>query len=171
MNNPNLTKARALLSPTTMTHVQREPYTAQGWKILERWTANSPAALLALERRGLVVFLNRMLDQQKAESAALRAALDQHSHLAPHEVFELAGIDTELARTVGDPFGSYSDWRTSAPLAQCPRCVDTHLYSRDCPDGIEIECAGVCGYREVVTAATWETLRKPLPTGRLASPL
>jgi len=34
--------------------------------------------------------------------------------------------------------GSYSDWRSIAPMANCPVCGCTHLRSRDCPGGMEV---------------------------------
>ena len=96
MTNPDLTKVRALLDAATMAQVCKAPFTVRGWKILERWAANSPAALQDLERRGLVAFLNRLRDQQQLESRALEAQLGFLSHLAAHEVLELARIETEL---------------------------------------------------------------------------
>ena len=36
-NNPNLDRARLLLSPELMAEVNKEPFTVRGWKILERW--------------------------------------------------------------------------------------------------------------------------------------
>jgi len=54
------------------------------------------------------------------------------------------------------PLGTYSDWRTIAPVDRCPRCGGTQLRSRDCPTGLEVECAGSCGYREVLIDFTHE---------------
>jgi len=96
MTNPDLTKARSLLDPETMTEVCKAPFTLRGWKILERWAANSPGALQALESRGLVWFLTRLREQQQLESAALEAQLGYLNHLAAREVLELAQIETEL---------------------------------------------------------------------------
>ena len=53
-----------------------------------------------------------------------------------------------------DHQGSYSDWRTIAPVGRCPQCSGTHLRSRDCPVGMEVECASGCSYREVLTDFT-----------------
>ena len=53
-------------------------------------------------------------------------------------------------------FGSYFDWRTIAPVDRCPRCGEIQLRSRDCPTGLEVECACGCGYREVLTDFTSE---------------
>lgn len=50
--------------------------------------------------------------------------------------------------------GAYSDWRSIAPVDRCPRCAGIHLRSRDCPTGLEVECASGCGYREVLTDFT-----------------
>lgn len=50
-----------------------------------------------------------------------------------------------------DSLGTYSDWRTIAPIDRCLRCGSTHLRSRDCPIGLELECTGGCGYQEVLT--------------------
>lgn len=104
MTNPDLTKARALLDPATMAEVCKAPFTVRGWKILERWAANSPTALQKLEGRGLVAFLNRLRDQQQLESAALEARLGYLSHLAVREVLELAGIVTELEPAHGHAY-------------------------------------------------------------------
>jgi len=56
-----------------------------------------------------------------------------------------------------DPLGSYSDVRTVAPMAHCPRCGSAPLRSRDAPGGLEIACAttGLCGYRVVFTSDAW----------------
>lgn len=96
MTNPDLSRARALLDAETMAAVCRAPFTVRGWKILERWASNSPAALRDLERRGLVAFLDRLRDQQELESRALEAQLGYLSHLAAREVLALARIETEL---------------------------------------------------------------------------
>src|SRR5690349_13677984 len=90
MTNPDLAKAKALLEPDTIACVCKAPFNVRGWKILERWAANSPAALQDLERRGLVAFLNRLRDQQQLESRALEAQLGFLRHLAAREVLALA---------------------------------------------------------------------------------
>lgn len=46
--------------------------------------------------------------------------------------------------------GTYSDWRTIAPIDCCPQCGGAQLRSRDCPTGLEVECASSCGYRAVL---------------------
>ena len=66
--------------------------------------------------------------------------------------------------------GSYSDWRTISPLQACPICGSTHLRSRDCPGGLEIECTAACGYREVFAAekfAEWFRQRACPPASAL----
>jgi hypothetical protein len=55
---------------------------------------------------------------------------------------------------------TYSDWRTIAPVDRCPRCGGTQLRSRDCPTGLEVECAGGCGYREVLADFTREDFER-----------
>lgn len=56
-----------------------------------------------------------------------------------------------------DPLGSYSDGRTVAPMAHCPRCGSASLHSRDATGGLEIACAttGLCGHRVVLTSDAW----------------
>lgn len=56
-----------------------------------------------------------------------------------------------------ETLGTYSDWRTIAPSDRCPQCGSTHLRSRDCPTGLELECIGSCGYREVLTPEKFTT--------------
>lgn len=56
--------------------------------------------------------------------------------------------------------GSYSDWRSVAPIKECPQCKGTHLRSRDCPSGVEVECVSGCGHREVLTDFTSEDFRR-----------
>lgn len=61
------------------------------------------------------------------------------------------------------PLGTYSDWRTIAPIDHCPRCGSNHLRSRDCPAGLEVECTSSCGYSEVLTPEDfdkWMALRR-----------
>lgn len=58
------------------------------------------------------------------------------------------------------PMGSYSDWRTIAPIDRCPRCGGRHLRSRDSPTGLEVECARSCGYREVLADFTSEDFER-----------
>lgn len=53
--------------------------------------------------------------------------------------------------------GTNSDWRTIAPIDRCPQCGSTGLRSRDCPAGFEVECTGICGYREVLTPEDFTT--------------
>jgi hypothetical protein len=96
MTNPDLNKARELLSPETMAQIQRAPFALQGWKILERWAAQEPSQLQALEQQGLLVLLTRLLDQQQAEADALTAMLGHDAGLAPHEIISMAGIEMTL---------------------------------------------------------------------------
>ena len=92
----NLDKATALLSPEIMALVRRAPYNLQGWKILERWTSQEPEALKGLESRGLLSFINVLLNQQAAESNALNSRLSD-THLSDMEKLQMAAVDTTLA--------------------------------------------------------------------------
>ena len=56
--------------------------------------------------------------------------------------------------------GSYSDWRTIAPVEICPQCGGTRLRSRDCPKGLEVECLAGCGYHEVLTDLSREDFQQ-----------
>ena len=95
--NQPLAIASKLLAPMTLEHVRRQPFHARGWRILDRWAVQSPEGLRSLEGKGLVVLLNRLLDQQSIEHAAVMAALEAGStHLSEGEIFELAGVATEL---------------------------------------------------------------------------
>ena len=96
--NPDLTRARELLPAELMREINKQPFTVRGWRILERWAFNSPTQLEALAKQGTIIFINRLLDQQQIEHAALVSALNAgQTHLAQHEVLELAGVSTELA--------------------------------------------------------------------------
>jgi hypothetical protein len=53
-------------------------------------------------------------------------------------------------------FASYSDWRTITSVDRCQRGGGTQRRSRDCPTGLEVECACGCGYRELLTDSTSE---------------
>lgn len=64
--------------------------------------------------------------------------------------------------------GTYSDWRTIAPLDRCPRCGGPHLRSRDCPTGLEVECADGCGYRDVLAEFSREDFDRWMHRVRLA---
>ena len=96
--NPDLTRARELLPAELMREINKQPFTVRGWRILERWAFNSPTQLEALAKQGTIIFINRLLDQQQIEHAALVSALNAgQTHLAQHEALELAGVSTELA--------------------------------------------------------------------------
>lgn len=97
MSRPDLAQAARLLAPETIENVRCEPFNAYGWAVLERWADHSPAALLDLERKGLVVFLNRVLDQQAAELAALTDAPDDVAGLSRYEALRLAGVEPDLS--------------------------------------------------------------------------
>src|SRR5690348_3716544 len=94
-NNPNLDRARQLLSPELMAEVNKEPFTVRGWKILERWAANSPAKLKSLAGQGTIVFVNRLLEQQTLEANAIESA-DRSAGLAEMEILQMQEIRTEL---------------------------------------------------------------------------
>ncbi len=94
-NNPNLDRARLLLSPELMAEVNKEPFTVRGWKILERWAANSPAKLQSLAGQGTIVFVNRLLDQQTLETNAIESATPADG-LAEMEILQMHEIHTEL---------------------------------------------------------------------------
>ncbi|HEX7817387.1 hypothetical protein [Dyella sp.] len=96
-NDQPLAIASKLLTPMTLEHVRCQPFHARGWRILDRWAQQSPESLRCLEGKGLVVLLNRLLDQQVIEHAAVMAAMVAgSSHLSEGEIFELAGVATEL---------------------------------------------------------------------------
>ncbi len=94
-NNPNLDRARQLLSPELMAEVNKPAFTVRGWKILERWAANSPAKLQALAGQGTIVFVNRLLDQQTLETNTIKCA-DRTDGLAEMEILQMHEIHTEL---------------------------------------------------------------------------
>lgn len=94
-NNPNLDRARQLLSPELMVEVNKPPFTVRGWKILERWAANSPTQLQSLAGQGTIVFINRLLDQQAQETKAIQSA-DSTAGLAEMEILQMHEIHTEL---------------------------------------------------------------------------
>lgn len=93
--------AAGVLTPATLASVRRSPsFHHRGWQILDRWAFDSPAQLQALETKGEVVLLGRLLEQQQLEHQALmsRAALEQRRHgLTDHEILALCEIRTELA--------------------------------------------------------------------------
>lgn len=96
-NAQPLSVASQVLSRETISQVRRQPFHARGWRILDRWATQDPAGLRRLEGQGLVVFLNRVLNQQAIEHEALMAALVAgDAHLAELEVLEQAGIATGL---------------------------------------------------------------------------
>lgn len=92
-----LSIAQAVLSADTLHAVMRKPFGPVAWKILDRWAFYTPQKLKDLEGHGLVIFLTRLLEQQRLEVHALADALLADSgHLAEHEILELAGVKGEL---------------------------------------------------------------------------
>lgn len=86
--------AQRILKPETIKAVARQPYTAQGWKILDRWAYNTPTKLMELEAQGEIILLSRLLEQQNREQQALTDSLE--TPMAEHEVLQLHQIETEL---------------------------------------------------------------------------
>ena len=93
----NLDRASELISPEIMAIVRKQPYNLQGWKILDRWASQEPETLTGLQNRGLLIFINVLLSQQKDESDALSSQLGDN-HLSEMEKLQIAGIDTTLAQ-------------------------------------------------------------------------
>jgi hypothetical protein len=90
-----LSIAATVLSTETLRATSKAPFTAQGWKILDRWAYNSPEKLRALEAKGLIALLTRLRDQQTWEQDALNSS-PLGEGLAEHEILARAEINTEL---------------------------------------------------------------------------
>ena len=91
--------AKKILQASTLEAACRHPFTAQGWKILDRWAMNSPAALVNLEQEGVLMLLGRLLDQQLAEEQILltQEALEAlASGTTENEVLQQFELKTEL---------------------------------------------------------------------------
>ena len=96
-NTQLLVVAARVLKPETLAYVRKAPYDLQGWKILDRWAMNSPERLKALEAEGLIVFMNRLLDQQNLEQKILlESMMLREEGLMDHEILALNEIATEL---------------------------------------------------------------------------
>lgn len=63
---------------------------------------------------------------------------------------------------------TYSDWRTIAPINQCPRCGSQELLSRDTPGGFEVRCAlHSCGWHEErASYSDWTGDVSPVPPAK-----
>jgi predicted XRE-type DNA-binding protein len=96
IQNRLLSIATNLLSAETISQVRKEPFSVQGWKILDRWALNSPSKLKALENRSQVLLLNRLLEQQRMEQTALNEALGVSEGLSDMDILQQAKIPTEL---------------------------------------------------------------------------
>jgi hypothetical protein len=68
-------------------------YSLRGWRILDRWAFNRPDALRHLEASGEILFLERLLIQQRIEQDAVN---DQAGDLPEIEALRLANVRTEL---------------------------------------------------------------------------
>lgn len=89
--------AARVLKPETLKAVSKAPYTLQGWNILDRWAMNSPAQLKALESKGEIVLLSRLLEQQETESGILLEQIEaKAAGLADHEILQMNQVQTEL---------------------------------------------------------------------------
>lgn len=91
--------ARRVLKPQTLQAVAKAPYTARGWKILDRWAFNSPEKIKALESEGEVVLLGRLLDQQlrEHEVLTLQESLEALANgVTEHELLVMHQVQTEL---------------------------------------------------------------------------
>lgn len=94
--NPHpLTIAAKVLSPDSVKAVLKEPFSLQGWKILDRWAFNTPDKLRQLEAQGQIVFLNRVLEQQRMELKVLQDATPAE-RMAEWELLAANEIATEL---------------------------------------------------------------------------
>ncbi|WP_122411753.1 hypothetical protein [Pseudomonas viridiflava] len=100
INHTPLRIASSVLAATTIDSVRRSTsYHACGWQILDRWALNSPEQLCALEAKGDLLLLGRLLEQQMLEHEALISPLglaQRRQGLADHEVLALRGISTVL---------------------------------------------------------------------------
>ena len=91
--------AARILKPDTIQSVKRSPsYHAHGWKILDRWAFNSPEKLLALETKGEMLLLIRLLEQQDLEFEILTNTIDQRREqgLTEYDILAMHEINTEL---------------------------------------------------------------------------
>jgi hypothetical protein len=96
-SNPQpLAMAAKLLRPATISEFRKLPYSAQGWKILDRWALNTPKELKALEQQDILDLLNRVLDQQRLETKVLSEALPISEGMAEHEILAQHAVNTEL---------------------------------------------------------------------------
>lgn len=97
-NNPSpLAIASRVLAPETLAALRRHPYHLVAWQIADRWAFDQPERLRALEAKGEIFVLMRLLEQQKLEHDAL---LDSGEALregvSPMEVFQERGIELRL---------------------------------------------------------------------------
>jgi hypothetical protein len=96
-NSMPLSIAATVLQKATISQLAREPFTPQGWKIVDRWAFNSPEKLVALEKQGAIKLMNRVLDQQRLEVQILSEALEQRNNgMAEHEILAANEVATEL---------------------------------------------------------------------------
>ncbi len=96
-NTMPLTIAAKVLQTDTIKEVSREPFTLQGWKILDRWAFNTPDKLRALEKQGKIQLLNRVLEQQRLEVHILTSSIEQRNGgMAEHEILAANEVPTEL---------------------------------------------------------------------------
>ena len=91
--------AAEVLQPETIQLINRPSIHLRGWKILDRWALNSPEKLKALEAQGRILFLDRLLTQQKLEEdiMMLVSSLEAiRTGLTEHEILQMHEINTEL---------------------------------------------------------------------------
>lgn len=94
--NPDFTQAARILSQDTLTQIRKLPFTLQGWRIVERWAAQSPAELAQLEReQGTVGVVSRLLKQQQEETSVLDQ-VNPDTHIPVMELMEMAGVQSHL---------------------------------------------------------------------------
>lgn len=91
--------AKRILLPSTLEAVCRQPYTARGWTILDRWAMNTPEKIRALEAESEFLLLSRLLEQQSLETEVLNetSALERlATGETEGEILASALVNTEL---------------------------------------------------------------------------
>lgn len=91
-----LAVASRVLQSATIAIFRKPPFTARGWKILDRWALHSPTKLQAIEQADVIELVNRVLDQQQLETTVLTDALPHSEGLAEREVLALHEIRMAL---------------------------------------------------------------------------
>ncbi|WP_198506842.1 hypothetical protein [Dyella ginsengisoli] len=92
-----LSIAAKVLQKATISQLAKDPFTPQGWKIVDRWAFNSPEKLVELEQQGEIKLMNRVLEQQRLEVQVLSESLEQRNNgVAEHEILAANEVQTEL---------------------------------------------------------------------------